>query len=166
MKKSGFGLSVVLCVFLSGCASTPAPQKTQLEIREFQTRSYTTSDSKMVLKAVLNVLQDDGYIVKNASAELGLLNATKEYNVEQGGEAFWSTFWFGQNAHWKKNSIIEATANVTEFGAECRVRVNFQVKIMDNRGAVMDVRQIEDQKFYQEFFAKVDKGVFIQKEKI
>jgi len=30
----------------------------------------------------------------------------------------------------------------------------------------MDVRQIDDAKYYQEFFGKVDKGIFIQKEKL
>ena len=30
----------------------------------------------------------------------------------------------------------------------------------------MEVVQVQDQKFYQEFFAKVDKGVFLAKEKL
>jgi hypothetical protein len=30
----------------------------------------------------------------------------------------------------------------------------------------MGVRQIEDAKFYQDFFAKIDKGIFIQKENL
>lgn len=118
------------------------------------------------MKAVLNVLQDDGYIVKNASVDLGLLSATKEVSVVDNGEAFWMTFLAGQNARYKKNSIIEATANVSEFGKDSRVRVNFQMKVMDNAGNVMDVRQIDDGKFYEDFFAKVDKGIFIQKEKL
>ena len=118
------------------------------------------------MKAVLNVLQDDGYIVKNASVDLGFLSATKEGNVLDKGEAFWMTFLAGQNARYKKNSIIEATANVSEFGTDCRVRVNFQIKVMDNAGNVMDVRRIDDSKFYEDFFAKVDKGIFIQKEKL
>jgi len=38
--------------------------------------------------------------------------------------------------------------------------------MMNNKGEVMDVRQIDDAKYYQEFFGKVDKGIFIQKEKL
>ena len=48
-------------VSLTGCATT-APAKTQLQMREFQTRNFETTDDKAVLKALVNVLQDDGYI--------------------------------------------------------------------------------------------------------
>ncbi len=165
MKKTHVVFLVVI-LFISACATTQAPPKTQLQIREFQTRTYGTNDIKMVMKAMLNVLQDDGFIVKNASVELGLLSATKEVYIENKGEAFVATLLDRKNARWKKNSIIESTANVSEFGKECRVRVNFQLKVMDNRGGVVDIQQIEDQKYYQDFFSKVDKGIFIQKEKL
>lgn len=151
--------------FIVGCATT-TPTQTQLQIREFQTKSYETSDPKLVLKAVLNVLQDDGYVVKNANTELGLLNAIKEIDVENTGEAFLSTLLVGANATWKKNSIYDATANVSEYGDQCRVRMTFQIKMMNNKGSVMKVEQVNSEKFYQDFFAKVDKGVFLQKEKL
>jgi hypothetical protein len=61
---------------------------------------------------------------------------------------------------------VEATANVSEFGKQIRVRINFQQKVYDSAGQVAKVEQIDDPKFYQEFFAKVDKGLFIQKEKL
>lgn len=139
------------------------PEKSQLEIREIQTRTYDTSDSKMVLKTMLNVLQDDGFIVTEGNADLGLLSATKELDLQSQGAVFWGTFF---NLSWDKNAIVEATANVSEFGKQTRVRVNFQQKVYDSTGAVSTVDQITDPKFYQEFFAKVDKGLFIQKENI
>jgi hypothetical protein len=71
---------------------------------------------------------------------------------------------FGKEATWDKNSICEVSANVTEFGQETRVRVIFQVKTMDNKGGVSKISQIDDAQHYQDFFAKVDKGVFIEKE--
>ena len=167
MKK--VSLLLMASMLFWGCVATTtgvAPEKTQLQMREFQTRTYDTNDTKMVMKAMLNVLQDDGYIVKNANVELGLLTATKELDVESKGEAFMASLFFGSSAKWKKNSIIESTANVSEFGKQCRVRVNFQVKVMDNKGGVMNIKQIDSEKYYQDFFAKVDKGIFIQKEKI
>jgi hypothetical protein len=120
----------------------------------------------MILKAIVNVLQDEGFIIKEANTELGILSATKEVDVESTGEAFVATLFLGSNAKWNKNSVYEATANVSEFGAESRVRVIFQVKTYDNRGGVSDVKHIEDANYYQSFFAKVDKGVFIEKEKL
>ena len=159
---------LILALFISGCATTGSivPQKTQLQIREFQTRAYDTTDTKMVMKAMLNVLQDDGFIVKNANLELGLLTARKEIDVENSGEVFVAWFFAGQNARWKKNSIIEVSANISKFGAQTRVRVNFQRKVLDNRGAVLKVKQINNEGYYQKFFSKVDKGIFIQKENL
>jgi hypothetical protein len=166
MKVKVFSMFIASLVIL-GCATTPAtPPKTQLEIREFQTRDYDTNDVKMVMKSLLNVLQDDGYIVKNATVELGLLSATKEIDVENKGQAVLLVLLAGHNARWKKNSSIECSGNVTEMGKICKVRVNFQVKTMDNKGAVADVKTIDDPQFYQEFFAKVDKGIFIGKQKL
>jgi PBP1b-binding outer membrane lipoprotein LpoB len=166
MKKIFLVLSI-LSVFSYGCATTGVdPQKTQLQIREFQTRSYDTNDTKMVIKAMLNVLQDDGYIVKNANADLGLLTATKEVDVENKTTAIVSSLFGGYNARWNKNSIIECSANISEFGNETRVRVNFLTKMMNNKGEVVQVKQIEDQTFYEQFFSKVSKGVFLQKEKL
>ena len=87
------------------------PEKSQLEIREIQTRTYDTSDSKMVLKTMLNVLQDDGFIITEGNVELGLLSATKELDVQTEGAVFWGAFF---NLAWDMNAIIQATANVSE----------------------------------------------------
>jgi hypothetical protein len=118
------------------------------------------------MKAVLNVLQDDGYIVKNANIELGLLNATKEVDITDKWEVFGAFIAAtqGYQSRFAKNRIIEATANVSEFGKRCIVRMNFQIKDLDNLGGVRQVGQIEDERYYQDFFFKLDKGIFIQKE--
>ncbi|MEW6440476.1 MAG: hypothetical protein AB1640_06010 [bacterium] len=164
MKRAG--IIAIVGFFFVGCATPATAPKSQLQIREFQTRSYETKDTMMVMKAVLNTLQDEGFIVKNAVPELGLLTATKEMDVEDKTQAILLRLLGGANATWLKNSIVEATANVSDFGSQTRVRLNFQVKTYDNRGAVREVKQIEDAQFYQNFFAKVDKGIFIQKEKL
>jgi hypothetical protein len=154
--------------FLLSCMGAPKVDttKTQLQIREFQTRAYDTTDTKMVLKAVANVLQDDGYIIRDAEVELGIINAVKEADIESGGEKFLAILFLGVNARWKKNMIIESTINVSEFGKQTRVRANFMAKAHDNRGDVIYVQQVEDEQFYKDFFAKVDKGIFIQKEQL
>ncbi|WP_297987688.1 hypothetical protein, partial [uncultured Anoxybacillus sp.] len=150
--KNIYILSILSILFVFGCATTGVtPPKTQLQIREFQTRLYDTNDVKMVMKALLNVLQDEGFIVKHASVDLGLLNATKEVDVEKKGEAILLVLLVGADARWKKNSIIECTGNVSEFGKQVRVRVNFQMKLLDNRGNVIKVGQVEDLKYYQDF---------------
>ena len=155
--------SIVLIIIIAGCATAPKPQKTQLQIREFQTRTYTDVDSKLVMKAMFNVLQDDGFIVENAVPELGLLTAVREVDIEDKGKAFAAAFFGGVHARWKKNSVVEASCNVSDIKDGCKVRVNFQQKILDNKGGIVEIRQVDEQEFYQTFFNKVSKSIFIQK---
>ena len=183
MKKSGkLGLVLVLVMvmafMLSSCAGmmaeAPSPARTQLEIRQVETREYDTSDTKMALKAALDVLQDEGFTVKNANTELGILHGTKEIdiaNTPQGrrdafGMAVLAGLTGAPRVIYAQNNVREASVNVTQMGNRVRVRVNFQDKVFDNHGAVLETKQISDPKFYQDFFAKMDKGIFIGKQKI
>lgn len=45
------------------------------------------------------------------------------------------------------------------------LRVNFQLKTLENKGNIINVGQIVDMAHYQEFFSKVDKGIFIGNQK-
>jgi len=177
MRKLYFS-TICFCLLLLvayGCGITSVPgmvtskknkQKSQLEMRQMQTRTYDTNGVEIVMKAMLNVLQDDDYIIEQVNVNMGFFNASKEANAEDGLQKFWETFWWGGAATYRKNSIIDCTANVSVFGNETKVRANFRIKLMNNRGGVEFVGQIDDPKFYQEFFSKVDKGIFIEKEKI
>ncbi len=88
MKKISKVL-IILVSFTLGCTTTQttnpvisnASPKTQLQLREFQTRSYDTDDTEMIMKAMVNVLQDDGFAIQNANVDLGLITATKEMSV-------------------------------------------------------------------------------------
>ena len=157
---------LLLGVLAAAACATAKPEKTQLELREFQSRSFDTTDAKLVMKAVMNVLQDDGYIVRNANLDLGLLNATKELDVSKGGSKFLAILLWGSSARWNSNAIVECSATIGEFGEQTRVRVNFQSKTLDNAGAVKEVKDVDDEAFYREFFGKVDKGIFIQSQKL
>lgn len=179
--------SLAGCTIINGPRQTPAA-KTQLEVREFQTREFDTNDTKLVMKAVLNVLQDDGFVVKNAVIDLGLLTATKELQLagttrstsQAGNNDAWEEI-FNQifrtkgrsstqrnntatETRYNKFKVIEVSINVSEIGKRSRVRANFLAKILDNNGVQAEVYTIDDMKFYQDFFAKVDKGIFLQRQ--
>lgn len=156
-------LVLLSCTLHTAC-HRPKPPMSQLQVRQMQTRTYDIKDTKRALKAVLNVLQDDAFIPRQADLDLGYVYAVKEVDVSKDSEAFWARFWQGRDARWRKNAIIECAANVTEIRDGMRVRVNFQVKTMNNRGEVMRVHAIDDPAFYQQFFSKVDKGIFYEKE--
>ena len=118
----------------------------------------------MIMKAVINTLQDDGFMIRNADKELGFISATKEVDVTDQAEVVIGSIFAGSEARYKKSSTIESSVNITEFGRETKVRAVFQTKMIDNFGAPIGVSTIEDPTYYQDFFFKVDKGVFIEKQ--
>ncbi len=154
-------------LMITGCIhSPPAPKNTPLQMREIQSREFSTTDEIMVMKAVLNVLQDEGFIAKNAVSDLGLISATKETDVSSRADQIWETLFSGPEARWPMVDIVEATANVSPFGNSTRVRISFHQRVVDNRGATMSTFEITDAVKYRDFFSKVDKGVFIEKQRI
>lgn len=181
---------IIITIFtisvLPGCtiirSGKPDTTKTQLQLREIQTREFDTNDVKLVMKAVFNVLQDDGFVVKNVVTELGLLSASKELQISANNTAGKSDIWNDifeslvkssgqhntrnshQNKTFDKFKVVEVGVNVTEFGTRTKVRANFQAKILDNYGQPSSIYTIEDPKFYQDFFSRVDKGIFLQKQ--
>lgn len=163
--------------------------ETQLQIREFQTRSYDTKDSDAVLKVALNVLQDEGFIVQSADSKLGYLTGSKDVDSGDKSPIFgraiqrnpvfivaktYLDIYFLPFTIWGKmqdkpnikTESIEATINVTSFGNKTRVRANFQRRAVDASGQIRAVGQIKDGSFYQAFFSKVDKGIFISRENL
>lgn len=150
--------------FLAGCLSNndAPPPPSQLEIRGFQTREYDTADPKLVMKAVLNTLQDMGFIVNSADPGLGLLTASRWTDVEHSKKEIKEARKKG--APLSKSLVLDCTVNVSEFGKQSRVRANFQQRVLDANGATMQANPITDAKFYQTFFSQVDKGVFLQQE--
>jgi hypothetical protein len=164
--RIGFAFAIILILPSCFGIGAPAPARTQLEVRQMQTFIFDVSDFKLVMKAMMNVFQDEGYNVQNVHLDLGFLTSTKEVDVENQGMRFWTAFFGTPEMRWKKTSIIDATANVSEFGDKTKVRVNFQIKQLDNMGNMITVRQIQESEFYLDFFMKVDKSIFIQKEKL
>lgn len=161
---------------LVGCAfEPPKPPRSVFQIREIQTRTFESRDARAVQKAVLDVLQDDNYVVKNAVVDLGLISATKERALKQQagfgfgsmvGASGWAINMSPQEGTWPASEVFEATVNVSQHGKNSKVRLNVQRRVVNNRGATIESEIVEEPQFYQDFFSKVSKGLFIQKEKL
>jgi hypothetical protein len=183
--KNTLILAALFAVVLASCTVVnqgPPPPKTQLQIREFQTREFDTNDVKLVMKAVINTLQDEGFVVKNAVMDLGLITASKELQISSASSGssssdYWTDVFVkmfgGKNSsssstreqpRFNKFKVVEASVNVTEMGKRCKVRANFLAKVIDNQGDPSEIYTVDDAKFYQDFFSKVDKGVFLQRQ--
>lgn len=154
---------------LGGCMyEPPKPPLTQLQLRQLQSRSYENREMIVAMRAVINALLDEGFIIKNADKDLGFVQASKDVNISGGGQVF-SDFggFFGNNqARWRNSSSIDCSGTLTTVGRSTNVRLIFQKKILDNFGVPMNIELIEDPTFYQNVFTKIDKSLFLEKESL
>ena len=81
---SNFKLFVVFFVLILsvGCANTnknvlSENENGSVKIRNIQTRSFETSDKNIVTRNVISTLQDLGFVIDSADADLGTVSATK-----------------------------------------------------------------------------------------
>ena len=169
-------LLIIFVLFLA--LPTPAGKRqqeeiitpmTQLEKRQFQTRTYDSTDKALVMKAMLNVLQDEGFIVYNANPLLGFIYGVKDFDTSDPNIDISKEFGLSKaRLNWNgvKVATVETTANVTEYGKSMRVRINFKRKLLNIYGNAQFIDDINDENYYQDFFSKVDKAIFLQKQKI
>ena len=87
MKKI---LSAIFILVISGCLLPSFAKKdeqavitpqTQLQKRQYQTKQYSNVKKDVLMKAMLNVLQDEGFIVNNANPTLGFISGDKEFST-------------------------------------------------------------------------------------
>jgi hypothetical protein len=120
------------------------------------TQRYDMTDTALVMKAVMNALQDEGFIIHSSNTELGEISASKEKS----------------NDHWvfifvaRRVESWECSVNVSAFGQQTKVRVNLQRSETDALRNVLDVHAVDDPNYYSDLFSKVDKSLFIQKERL
>lgn len=169
MKKLLLLLLLCILAVLPVMAKNEVPKKTQLEIRQIQTREYDTRDKALVMKAMLNVLQDDGFIIYNANPLLGYIYSEKEFDSTNSSADICNEFGLSRSAiRWGgiTSIVVDSNANVTEFGNKVRVRMSFKLKMINAYGSVSKVMVIDSSEYYKLFFERVNKAIFIQKQKI
>lgn len=171
------GALAIFAIAFTGCRTTFSPPSASSlpasELRAMQTRTYDLMDQTSALKVVLDVLQDDGYIVDYGNSELGILHGTKIGDL--GGERSFSTPNFSTTPGTGVQTgpaRYEATVNVSYFGIHTKIRISLQRFIPEETAvfapatSLLSPRStlIVDAKTYQEFFAKLDRGMFLQKQ--
>lgn len=81
MSRSQRLLVLLGVLVLAGCTTTTPTNitgaGTQLATRQIQTRTYDTLDKAMTLRSVIATLQDLGFTIDQADAELGTVTATR-----------------------------------------------------------------------------------------
>ena len=112
-----------------------AISKSQVELRSFQTRAFDTTDKEKTLRTVMATMQDLGFVLDKADAVLGAVSGTKLGKTEMGAPF-----------------QIRMTVSVRPRGkTQLLIRANAQYKL----------KAIEDPKPYQDFFAALQKSMFL-----
>ena len=135
-------LLIVCCLLLYGCQTpeTPqdllAPNEAQLKLRNLQTRMFDVKDRNLAIRAVIASLQDLGFIIERANDPLGLVTAAR----------------FAEPNYY---DVVTVTVTVRQHTAErLAIRAN----------AIYNNKPIEDPKVYQNFFAALERSLFVAQE--
>ena len=161
---------VLMCLALPCFAKSSTQEEvitplTQLEKRQFQTRTYRATDKPTVMKALLNVYQDEGFMVYNANPLLGFIYGTKDFDTSDPDIDISKEFGLSKgrlNMNGVKVATLETSANVTEFNETIRVRINFKRKLLNVYGNAQFIEDINEDTFYTDFFEKLETAIILQ----
>ena len=174
----GKSMKKILAILLILCCSLPAAAKkrqneeiitpvTQLEKRQFQTKSYPAKDNMLVMKSILNVLQDEGFIVYNVNSLLGYIYGVKDFDTSDPNVDISQEFGVTKSRlsyNGVKVATLEVSVNVTQYGEQARVRANFKRKLLNEYGNAQMIDDIDDSQYYADFYTKVDNAIALQKQ--
>jgi hypothetical protein len=154
---------------LAGCATVE--EQSPVEIREYQTRVYEGVDSLTVYKAVVNALQDDGFVLETSDAYSGIIVATMDSTIVSFGKVAqkaaltaitYGFYWLWADPNVKSTWSINVTANITETPDGIKTRLNFVGKKFDSKGHLVRAEQIQDKSYYHKFFTRIEKSIFLE----
>ena len=131
---------LVMLLLLAGCAAPTASVTAggnQAELRQMQTREYQQLDRRSAMRSVIATLQDLGFVVDRAEYELGLMTATR-FEEKAGPRV--------------DKHVVRVTVTVTERSDQ-RLTVGANARYGETA--------IEDPEAYQDFFAALDKSLFL-----
>lgn len=153
-------LLIPLLLLIAACTrQVEDPAIVQAKTRQIQTRSFVGRDAKTVMKEMVAILQDQGYSVKNVNSEIGILTAERNVDIERFSSKFFAVLFSGSSARWRKHSLVEMTSNLSDQEGRTQVRITFLVRVFDNLGRVLEVKQVVDEEHYEAFFAELQKGL-------
>lgn len=138
----GTALLLAGTISLQGCAAPQpapdllAPTEAQMKIRSLQTRTFDLTDRNAAIRGVIASLQDLGFIIERANEGLGLVTAAR----------------FAEPNYY---DVVTITVTVRqETTDKMSVRAN----------AIYNNKPIEDPKVYQNFFAALQRALFLSQE--
>jgi hypothetical protein len=134
--------AAVLVALGQGCAAPQpspdllAPTEAQMKIRSVQTRAFDVKDRQTAMRGVIAALQDLGFIIERANESLGLVTA----------------------ARFAEPNFYDVV------GVTVTVRPEAEGRMTIRANAIYNNKPIEDPKVYQNFFATLERSLFVGKQ--
>ncbi len=136
-----------------------------LERRNIETRVFDTANTKDLLVASAQVLQDMGYTITESDVGIGVITATKTQNaMPKAGKALVTVLSAlnGKQAVYDDTQKFYVSIVNTKAGAkQTKTRVIFARIVYDNLGKISQIEKLDDVKLYTEFFDKLGQSVFL-----
>ena len=135
-------VGAALLAVAQGCAAPQpspdllAPTEAQLKIRSVQIRSFDIKDRQVAMRGVIAALQDLGFIIERANESLGLVTA----------------------ARFAEPNFYDVV------GVTVTVRPEAEGRMTIRANAIYNNKPIEDPKVYQNFFATLERSLFVAKQ--
>jgi hypothetical protein len=162
-----------------------------LRNRALQTRIFETTNEKELLSASAAVLQDLGFQIEESEVEMGVLRAAKERSAREFRQEFWQVviailstagcvsgadtiYIMPVDLHQQIGATL-ATRPLEGDDSRYSVRISFHRTLWkgDGRSGNLHIppganrmEMIFDGKIYQQFFAKLSKGLFLEAHEI
>ena len=142
MTRIGSIVAIGSLLILHGCAASQpsqdllAPTDAQMKIRSIQTRTFDVKDRQAAMRGVIAALQDLGFIIERANEPLGLVTA----------------------ARFAEPNFYDVV------GVTVTVRQEADGRMMIRTNAIYNNKPIEDPKVYQNFFATLERSLFVTRQ--
>lgn len=162
---------------LAGCVPLPdsalRPSADALQLRQMQTRRYAGIDETKLLAASAGVIQDLGFNIEESETRLGVITGKKVRSAVkawQVGLVILGSLGGSGSGTWDKTQILRTSIVVTPAKqgdkTDHRIRVTFQQVIIDSSNNVSRARSLKKPVYYQEFFDKLSKAVFLEAQEV
>ncbi len=143
-----------------------------LQERQLQTRRFDTNDEATILAACASLLQDLGFNLEESETEVGVIVGSKDRSAVDAGQIVGAIFvaaLTGVAMPTDTNQKMRAcvvTKPVGENEESIAVRVTFQRIVWNSQGQISKREGLKDPEFYQEFFNKLSKAIFLEAHEI
>ncbi len=135
-------------------------------LRASQTRRFETGDELRLLQAGAAVLQDLGFNIDTSETTLGLVAASKTRDATDNAQRIGAIV---LGAVTGVDMSVDRIQNITaslvtrpSLKGNILVRVMFQRILYDDRNQVSRAEALDDPTIYSEFFAKLQKAIFLR----